>query len=535
MRKLAIILVSFLVWKCARQTQPSGGPKDTDPPELVSSTPDNGQKNFKGTNIELSFDEFVKLKDAKEEILISPSPGAKTKFSAIKNRVTIVPENPWKDSTTYSIAFRNGIQDINESNPTDDLHLAFSTGPTIDSLKLSGLVTEAFKEKPAEKMTVALYQSDTFDIFQHKPTYFTKTNKTGRFQIQNMKAGKYYVYAFNDKSKNAKVDSKTESFGFLAKEINLPGEDDSIHIELIHLDTRPLKLSSVRNTNTISTIRFNKALDSISLKTNGVPIIYTFGDSHSEAVVYKDFDQKDSLQITVHATDSMNQQLDTAVYVKFTDNKKIEEKFKVDWQVSFSAETSILTAEASLNKRLLSINYDSMYIQIDTSTFQSISAKNITVDTLLKKIKIQSLLKIDLKTKTVNPVFLMGKGALISIDKDSTKTMDLKIKIPKQEDTGSVSLEINTKEPHFEVRLLTADNKLVRSFRDQKNYTFTYLNPAEYRITIIIDANNNSRWDPGNFYKRKEPEKILLYKNSENKYTFPIRANWEVGPLVITF
>ncbi len=171
-----IILLSILIFtRCARQGQPNGGPKDSDPPELLSSTPADGEKNFRGTSIELTFNENVKLKDPKEEILITPSMGTSTRFTVKKNKVVITPENKWADSTTYSIAFREGIQDVNESNPTDDLHLAFSTGPTIDSLKVVGSLTEVFSDKVPEKITIGLYQADTFDIFKHKPYLFSKS------------------------------------------------------------------------------------------------------------------------------------------------------------------------------------------------------------------------------------------------------------------------------------------------------------------------------------------------------------------------
>ncbi len=151
--------------------------------------------------IELTFDENIKLKDPKEEILITPSMGAGTRFTAKKNKVVITPEYKWADTTTYSIAFRDGIQDLNESNPTDDLHLAFSTGPTIDSLKIIGSLSEIFTDKIPEKISIGLYQSDTFDIFKHKPTLFSKSNKAGKFSILNLKPGKYFLYAFDDKNK----------------------------------------------------------------------------------------------------------------------------------------------------------------------------------------------------------------------------------------------------------------------------------------------------------------------------------------------
>ena len=536
MRVLSLFFLVIAFSQCARQTQPNGGPKDVAPPELLSSTPTNEEKNFHGNTIELTFDEYVKLKDPKEEILITPSPGTNTKFIVKKNKVVITPENKWTDSTTYSIAFRDGIQDINESNPTDDLHLAFSTGPTIDSLKIFGTVSEVFKDQIPEKITIALYQSDTFDIFKHKPPLFSKADKKGKFTISNLKSGKYFIYAFDDKNKNQKIDSKSERFGFLAKEINLPQDKDTLLIRLIHLDTRKTKLTSIRNTSTISIIRFNKPVDSVSLTTDKTPIIYTYGDSRSEVILYKDFDKKDSLKINVFARDSLDQKLDTAVYAKFTDNKIVQEKFKLStWKVNYEPTSNLLRAESTCNKLLSSINYDSIYIQIDTINFQPITPNEITIDTLFKTIKLKTTLKINAKQKIPSPILLFGKGAFVSLDTDSSKAQDVKLQIPKAETTGMVSIELNSKEPHFEVLLTTTSGTLVKSFRDLKKYTYSYLEPTEYKITIIVDSNNNGKWDPGNFFKKEESEKVFLYKTLENKSSFPIRANWELGPLVITF
>jgi len=536
MKYFLIALSSLLLIRCARQTQPTGGPKDVAPPELLKSTPDNGQKNFKGNTIELNFDEYVKLKDPKEEILITPSTGAKTKFIAKKNKVIITPELAWLDTTTYSIAFRNGIQDINESNPAEDLHLAFSTGPTIDSLILSGTVSEAFKDKIPERITVAIYQSDTFDIFKHRAAYFTKTNKEGKFRLQNLKAGTYRIYAFEDKNKNGKVESKSELFGFVATPIHLHDNIDSIKIVLVHLDTRPMKVTAVRNSNSISTIRINKAVDSVKITPEKTSLTYTYGDTRSELILYKEFDKTDSIRVRVQASDSIAQKLDTTVYIKYTDNKKISEKYKPsDWLVNFDQTDNTLHAEITSNKLLLNINYDSMYIQIDTIHYETITPKNVTFDTLIKKLRITKHLDINTKEKILTPVLLLGRGAIVTIDNDSSKSQDLKIYIPKAEETGSIAVEVTTKETNYEIQLITPDYKLIKSFRNQKKFTFNHLKPSEYRITIYIDRNNNGRWDPGNIYKNEEPEKIILFKNLENKYTIPVRANWEIGPLNISF
>jgi len=530
------LLFALLFWQCARQSQPAGGPQDKEPPKLELSVPRNGEKNYKGKTIELTFDEYVKLKDPQDEIVITPSVGSKTKFIAKKNKVTITPEKPWKDSTTYSVSFRASVQDLNESNTAEDLHLAFSTGTTIDSLQIFGSVNQLFENKTPEKITVALYQSDTFDIFKHKPVYIAKTNNKGVFAIQNLKSSNYFLYAFEDRNKNFKIDSKSEKFGFITKEISLPQHKDSIRINLIHVDTKPIKVTSVRNTSTISTIRFNKLLDKVYIPSDTSKFTYSFGDNNGELIIYKKFSTTDSLQLSVLAYDSVQQKLDTAVYVKYTDSKKLEEKFKMnDWQSKYDPDTKKFETKSKLNKLLKSITYDSIYIQIDTANFQLIKPENLRFDTLNKIIYISTILNIEEKENMPHPVMLFGKGAFVSIDNDSTKSRDLKINLITATETGSLSIEIETAEPHFEVQLVDAKGAIERSVRDQKSITFKYLTPTEYKIIVIIDTNNNHRWDAGSFAKRIEPEKVIVYKNTEGKSQIPIRANWEVGPLVIKF
>lgn len=536
MIRLLSILSIILLIQCARTTQPNGGPKDVDPPQLLTSLPSNNQKNFSGKNIELEFDEYIKLKDAKEEILITPTSGNDTKFFAKKNKLTIVPQLEWQKNTTYSIAFRDGVQDINESNPADELHLAFSTGETIDSLMIFGSVDEAFMEKTPEKITVAAYTIDTFDIFKHKPIYFTKTDKKGKFSIQNLKPGKYFLYAFEDKNKNFKVDSKSEKFGFNVQPITIPETKDSIRLTVFHCDAREIKITSVRNTNTISTIRFNKQLSEVALKSPQ-PILYSFGDNKGEVIVYKDFDKHDSLQISINAKDSLLESIDTAIFIKYTDSKKVEEKLKQkEWNLKFNTETKMLSAETEFNKILKSINTDSIYIQIDSTAIDQLKQTEYTFDTIHKKLRIIKKINVaNEEEKRPNPVLILGKGSFISLDDDSTKNQTINIKIPKTSEVGMMSIEIKTEKPNFIVNLLTSNNKIEQSFSNQKKFTFKNIPVGEYKIQILIDDNNDKQWNPGNFKKQLQPEKVFYYRFLGKKYSEPIRANWEVGPFLITF
>ncbi|MCX8491039.1 MAG: Ig-like domain-containing protein, partial [Cyclobacteriaceae bacterium] len=113
MRLFFALLAVVIFAQCANQTSPNGGPQDKRPPELLSSNPKNNQRNFKGEKIELTFDEYIKLKDPSEEIMISPTVGKETKFQVKKNKLVIILKQKLVENATYNISFRDGVQDIN--------------------------------------------------------------------------------------------------------------------------------------------------------------------------------------------------------------------------------------------------------------------------------------------------------------------------------------------------------------------------------------------------------------------------------------
>lgn len=538
-----LLLILTLFVNCANQTTPTGGPKDEEPPVLINSTPKNNQKNFTGRTIELTFNEDVKLKDPKEEIMVSPDIGKNTKHTARRNKVIIEPELSWKENTTYSFSFREGIQDITESNPAEDLRLAFSTGPVIDSLSIYGNVRNMFSEKIPDKITIGLYETDTFNIYEHSPTYFTKSNKKGVFVLPNLKSGKYFIYAFEDKNKNLKVESKSEKFAFQVTPIDLRGPIDSVTLNLIAVDARIPAITTVRHTNATSLIRFNKAIDSLSVSLpNSTSSIYTFGDNQSELIFYKNFPKSDSIRISIYAQDSLRQKLDTAVYLKYTETKMAKESFKSkELAFNYNPITRELQLVISINKLLAKINPDSIYIKVDSLHSIPSLPKAISYDTINHTLTYRQILTLrpdstnSSNKKKNTPKLIYSKGAIISIDADTLSRITKEINIPKDEDTGTVAIEIETTQNNYIIHLLKSDNTIIQTTKNIKTHIFKFLQPQDYKIQIHIDSNNNGRWDPGNFMLGIEPEKIFYYKSEEGKYTFPIRANWEYGPLLIKF
>jgi uncharacterized protein (DUF2141 family) len=207
---------------------PGGGKRDTTPPKVLSYMPDSASLNFKSKYIEITFDEFIQLRELNNQLIISPpmenAPDIKVKSKTLY--INIDKKEQLKPNTTYVINLGNALQDIHESNAKENFKYIFSTGSFIDSLIVKGKVENAFDHKTEKGILVMLY-SDFNDstIYKKKPDYFAKTTDDGSFQINNVRDGKYKLLALKDANANYKYDAETERIGFVDSLIR-PVESD---------------------------------------------------------------------------------------------------------------------------------------------------------------------------------------------------------------------------------------------------------------------------------------------------------------------
>ena len=209
-------VVAIVIVSCAKIVAPTGGPLDFDPPVLLSCKPVQESTNFKGKSFELFFDEYVALKDVNQQLVVSPPLPKKPRVILKGKSVLIEVNNNLDDSTTYTFNFGNSIADNNEGNPLQNFKYIFSTGDKLDSLAVSGQVINAFTLQPEkDPVTVVLY-ANLNDTAPSKvlPTYIGRTDKRGIFSIQNIRKGKYHLYALADANQNLKYDKGSELFAF---------------------------------------------------------------------------------------------------------------------------------------------------------------------------------------------------------------------------------------------------------------------------------------------------------------------------------
>lgn len=548
---LAILIAIF---SCAKQTAPTGGPRDTIPPTLVTSNPPKEALNVKSKTIDLELSEFISLANPKEQIIITPDVGKEYEITARKKRVIITLEKELQPNTTYTFNFRDAIQDLTEKNPAVNLKLAFSTGTYIDSLQISGTVRHLLQNKEVKDATVALYESDTFNIFQHKPVYITKTNDKGEFLFENLKNGTFYIYAFEDRNRNLVVDSRNENYGFLSDPIVLNANQTKVNLSLIRLDARPLKMMSARPFNTYYNIRTSKGLNNYSVQAENKDSLYsTYGEDRANVRIYNTFENPDSIPVNFVGIDSIGQKKDTLLYVKFLERKTTPEKF------TFSIEnTRTLTRtgntqiSARVNKPIARITYDSLFIALDSTTQIPIDENDIRIEPHIGRITITKTLPRErftsgesnpagvrnagnAQTKAPDPYLHLGKSAFISVEFDSSQQTQELLKPLRYEDTGIILAEVQTAEPNYIVQLTNKSSEVIASFSNRPKVSFHDLPPGEYYLRLVIDRNADGQWSPGNYFNRIEPEPIIYYKNEKQISSINLKANFEQGPLLITY
>lgn len=213
---MAIAAALLMTYSCASIGNPSGGPRDEDPPRVVRTYPAEGSTGVKGSRIYLEFDELVNVKDAFSNVVVSPPQARMPKVSASGKRVTVEWDEEMMPGTTYTIDFGNSIEDVNESNKLGNYSLSFSTGDDIDTLRISGMVLDAATLEPQQGMLVGVHPAEAPDSALRTLRFCraTKTDDRGRFTIRGLKAMPYNLFALGDLNNDYRWDNPAELLAF---------------------------------------------------------------------------------------------------------------------------------------------------------------------------------------------------------------------------------------------------------------------------------------------------------------------------------
>ncbi|WP_350289762.1 Ig-like domain-containing protein [uncultured Croceitalea sp.] len=523
---LSFLFLFFMIaalWQCARRGTPSGGDKDITPPVLLRTDPENLSINFDKKSIRLYFDEYIKLEDVQNQLVISPPlkyipeikpQGLASKFIEITFKDTL------RENTTYTINFGQSIVDNNEGNPNSFLSYVFSTGDYIDSLSLTGAIKDAYNRSAEEFVSVMLYEIDSVyndsTIYKYPPNYITNTlDSVPFFTLQNLKSGEYALVAIKDEGKNNVFDQRSDKIGFLTDTISLP--TDSIYL-LNLFKEKPDYSISVPSYVAKNHIIFGYQGSKEDFKIE--PLI-ALPDSVKTLMTKNR--EKDTIDYWITPTD-----IDSIIFTVTNENISLIDTFTV--KTRKLPQDSLQLTPSHRGK----LNFEDKFhilastpiSKIDTSRIAVLDKDTVQTPFLLQLDSIKN--KVDFNFEIVdnqkyNVVLL--PGAIEDFFGMQNDTLVANLSTGGYADYGNLTLNLSGEVSYpLLVELIDDKGDLVRKIfaKQPQTFEFNNLDPKNYGIRIILDANANGKWDTGSYLGKIQPEVIKYYPD-----IIEIRANWE--------
>ena len=209
---------AILLAACASIGTPDGGPYDETPPRVVECSPANKAVMNDHKKVSILFDEYIKMENASEKVVVSPPQIEMPNIRTVGKRVKIDLYDTLRPNTTYTIDFSDAIVDNNEGNPLGKYTYSFSTGPAIDTMEVSGTILNAENLEPVKGILVGLHPADSLfhdSLFQTQPLMrVARTNGSGQFTVKGVKDGRYRVFALQDMDGNYRFSQKSERLAF---------------------------------------------------------------------------------------------------------------------------------------------------------------------------------------------------------------------------------------------------------------------------------------------------------------------------------
>jgi Bacterial Ig-like domain len=518
--KYFLFLMVLLLASCAKRGTITGGLKDTLAPVLKASYPKNFSTNFKGNEIKLTFDEFVKLKDIKKQLIISPP---------LKNEPLILPTNVSKTitvqlndtlqpNTTYSFNFGQSIEDNNEGNPLNQFKYVFSTGNVIDSLAISGTVKDAYTKDVESFVSVMLYEvNEKFNdsvVYKESPRYITNTLDSLKiFKLENLKAGKYLLVAMKDYGSNNKFNSNKDKIGFKKQIITIP--NDTVFELKLFKEVPPFKAQKPFQASG------NRIVLPYEGQAEGIKLALKNKNANLSTIISQ-FPKKDSLQIWIKPTktDSLSLAVSKGKYTKnFT--IKIKEQKKDTLNIS-TAQNSNATF-----KDKFALESATPLIKIDSAKINIIKKDSTAVAFRTQYDAFHQRLEFDFKKDFSEDYTIKIKaGALIDYLDQSNKDVSFKLSTRSQTDFGNLKVSLqNVKRFPVIVELTNKTGEvLAAEYSDSKTTVeFNLIEPSLFSLRAIYDDNKNKQWDSGNYLEKRQAEEIVYFSKE-----IDVRANWDV-------
>lgn len=521
-----IVIILLTIFRCANIARPTGGPKDSIPPKVLHENPPNYTTNFHVKKILIQFDEYIKFNNQNKEFSISPDLDKQPQYKIRKKFLEITLPDSLEKNTTYTINLGDGLVDYNEGNPLKNYTYVFSTGPELDSLTISGSVKNAFTkiydEKVDKDVRILLIPISQDSIFgKKKANIYTSVDSSGNFVFKNLREDTYRIYAIKEQNNDRIYNSSEESIGFIKDSLVLNENIENINIE--YSKGKPEKFRTIERKvqkNGQILIVFNQQLDNPdikildSLEYNKNKYI-KFSEKNDSAFIFLEKLNFDSLKLEI----SDNQKIIDTALLRRSKNDKYERKIEPIFNISNKVD-KVKHITITSNTPIKEIIKEKIILKED-----SIQRKNYQLqqDSIEKN---KYHIRYNWKPKK-NYELLFEEEAIIGYFDEKNPETKLNYTYDESDNYGDIlfNLENLEKDQQYIVELIddkntkVFDKKIIKNTNEIKYLKYPN---GKYSIRIIKDINENGRWDPVDFYNKKQAEPIWYMDK-----TFTIRPNWE--------
>lgn len=526
--------LSLVMTNCANPIAPTGGPKDEQPPQIDStkSTP-NLQTQFNQRFFELTFDEWVVLKDVRQQVLVSPPLDFELSLKRRTVRFEVKEGDSLRANTTYTINFGEAIQDLNEGNPAENLRFVFSTGDVLDSLSVKGQLFDILTRKPVEDAYFMLYDNLADSVVRtERPYYFGQTDENGQFLIENLRAGTYKAFALLPSGVSGYLyNNSGEQIGFPDSLVVIePNNVLDLKIPLF-VEEKALRFFNAE-TNNFGLIKmlFNQvppddielilpdSVDFDYFETEVVKdsLLLWYNTSEEgpwQLIITRDTTLRDTVKVPAfdkNASLASNQLRRAGRQSGGTTGLAPQQPIELEWNhpLAFFAADRIQLLKDSVELENYTIELDSV------ASLQPGQIRRIRIRASLQQDSLYELL--------VLPGAVTDIFGITNLD-----TVNVRYQIGKLENFGNLIINITELDStkNYLVELRQGENLLDTFHVDSvSSYEFDkrILKPQKYVIRIIEDLNGNWQWDTGSYEERRQPEPIYTKELEQ------LRANWDL-------
>ncbi len=575
---VTLIIAGCLVFSCAKQNNagPSGGPVDETPPLVVEAIPPNKTINFTEKSFEITFDEYFVLDNIDQKLMVSPPLDKKPEISSRGKKLTLSFEEVLRDSITYTFYFMDAVRDLNEGNAIENFQYVFSTGPSLDSLSVTGTIYNAMTLDSGEEIFVTLY-SNLNDTAPRTalPDYITRAGTDGKFRIDNIAEGVYAIYGLVDLNNNKIYDLIDETFAFIDSTITLssannfiPEMPDSLataadsasYLSIPGNDYRLFHFNGLSKDQYLSTTArdeayklmfvFKQALDSGQFAID-------FVDSIDVRYRLETLPGRDTVLVWVLDSTAYRQQAlsvraefpetdstgsiaiitDTIIFRYFEPRpqrgKKEEATNRLPVKSNIISRTGFKPGDNIL------FYFDTPLAEPDTSLidlFIMADTNLIPLNyTLLKDSTSNS--KLILKHQFLEDssyVLVYDNAAFTDIFGNSSDSTSIRFNVNKREAYGTLKMVLSGYTGNIILQLHDSRDQLVNEnhilIEESTEVYYPLLEKGEYSVKVIYDLDGDGKWSTGDFDLKRQPEPVSFYPNPiEIKVQWDLIQEWDLS------